>query len=423
MLYRRGWWFFTLIELLVVIAIIAILAALLLPALASARRKARRTACLNNLNQMSKALESYCGDYSQYFPSWAGAGGGKAEAVQASTDEHRIAWTFKSTGIVRDHKGDAVRTGAGPVVSGEYFSYKTPAVHFRTIFSGATDTSVDGSDPDDIRVEGKFNMAPVGLGYLAASDYLSETRIFFCPSADNMPADAKWNENNVPAAMISSKGELQSAGGFEGESISHGYWEGQPQYSEIPEVKFLALQSHYNYRNVPIGAVGLGSSHSDEGYLASELAAKGCRVMRIKPDLLVVPGQAIFKTQKLLSGRAIVSDSFSQADCYDDAGSAFLPPFPGKGSHAHQTGYNVLYGDWSASWYFDSWNTILNWEEVRLPPDGFDGEQHPPYVGSIQLNTVYAWTFADDTGGFDEACGTEVWHLFDANQGIDEDAE
>ncbi len=68
---------FTLIELLVVIAVIAILAALLLPALAAAREKARRTACLGNLSQTSKAMESYCGDYGQYFPSSPAWGGGR----------------------------------------------------------------------------------------------------------------------------------------------------------------------------------------------------------------------------------------------------------------------------------------------------------------------------------------------------------
>jgi len=59
---------FTLIELLVVIAIIATLAALLLPALASAKKRAMRVACVSNLKQVGIAYSLYLTDHRDRLP-------------------------------------------------------------------------------------------------------------------------------------------------------------------------------------------------------------------------------------------------------------------------------------------------------------------------------------------------------------------
>jgi prepilin-type N-terminal cleavage/methylation domain-containing protein len=60
---------FTLVELLVVIAIIGILAALLLPGLASSKKQAQRTTCLNNLKQINLAIQLYAADNGDMLPT------------------------------------------------------------------------------------------------------------------------------------------------------------------------------------------------------------------------------------------------------------------------------------------------------------------------------------------------------------------
>ena len=59
---------FTLVELLVVIAIIAILSALLLSAVASAKGKAGRITCTNNLRQINLGVRMYSDDANDKAP-------------------------------------------------------------------------------------------------------------------------------------------------------------------------------------------------------------------------------------------------------------------------------------------------------------------------------------------------------------------
>jgi prepilin-type N-terminal cleavage/methylation domain-containing protein/prepilin-type processing-associated H-X9-DG protein len=73
---------FTLIELLVVIAVLAILAASLLPALASAKPKALRVVCSNNLKQVGLAFRTWAIDHGGNMPqTLARSQGGDSEDV------------------------------------------------------------------------------------------------------------------------------------------------------------------------------------------------------------------------------------------------------------------------------------------------------------------------------------------------------
>ena len=86
---------FTLIELLVVIAIIAILAAILFPVFAKAREKARQTACLSNLRQISLGFLQYTQDADEtYLFEPTGSGSGSGAGIRGFPDSNGYQHAF-----------------------------------------------------------------------------------------------------------------------------------------------------------------------------------------------------------------------------------------------------------------------------------------------------------------------------------------
>ena len=162
------------------------------------------------------------------------------------------------------------------------------------------------------------------------------------------------------------------------------------------------VESHYAYRNVKSAA------RMSPWFTLPDFDR--ARIKGVSPDLWVDIGAPVFKTQKQLGGRAVVTDSFSRHLLFSEEES------PGNGIYAHREGYNVLYGDWSAKWYGDPQQRTIWW-----PQSSLTGSDAMPEGMAMNSITDYSWGTTGNWAALNvkRNGAVVVWHNFDVASGVD----
>jgi len=391
---------FTLIELLVVIAIIAILAALLLPALAAAREKSRRTACINNLHQIAIGLESYSSEYKGYYPSWNGYG-----SIQLDRADYYYGYSGQTklpscqNAVMKD-----VKTGRELGTVRQTYDRGGCAFGPRWFAAGIPPTA-SVSAP----TAGNFNMGPLGLGYLLWGGDIGDAKSFFCPSSgDGIPGGA--GSSNAPTGLAAHKTRhFLLAGGFDKKSVFYGNWNwtlsGEVgnvcgtynNYDDVGAARYpggtaipwsRAAACDYVYRGLPVrGMLYNAYQHARRG----PLHPWKVMLKDAMPVVLIDNATPPFKTSKQLGTRAIVSDSYGKTEEIPPGmwGPQYETRLAGDGIHTHREGYHVLYGDWSVKWYGDAKKQIM-WQNTQWSADdqGQRDNGHPNMFNT-NLTDVY----------------------------------
>ena len=409
---------FTLIELLVVVAIIAILASMLLPALAAAREKARRSTCLSHIKQMATALESYCSDYSQYYPCWPGIGFNK-----------KAQHVYLEKGLYKDAKlGCVIQTQASGdntynPGTGLIWAYKGcggATGNSRSIASWAYDT-LNGSGSSSLPNGVDKRMAPMKLGYLLEGGYLTDYSIFYCPSGSGMKDPANNTSSN---RYLQNYGQVKKlAGANDAHSLFYADYSGVgADHASGSQYGYRqSVRGQYDYRPNIVGYQGGTRWSTPPNYDFDSTYRVGLPGTR--PYAIGRNGAQIFPTQRALGARALICDTIEGGWVTTNSTASQKQSYAAiaAGAQTHKDGYNVLYGDGHAAWYGDPQQQFI-WWSMRVNCGWCSFTQ---YSGHMPRHSMYPNPPpSSSTTSYRRLDGSsEKYHYMDVANGVDVDTD
>lgn len=292
---------------------------------------------------------------------------------------------------------------------------------------------------------GELNMAPMGIGELASSGYIADMRVYYCPSSDGMPRSMN-RQSHWPSGGY-RVGHWPEAGGFEASNLLYGDWQSQNHHRTSggsPSFSAMAVESHYAYRNIPWAMQGGGHYDHDLTF--------GRTLLGTAPRVQIQQGRPLFRTQRVLGSRAIVTDAFDKGhgrgwdalgqDKYAIANGQAVEVsmvLAGMGIKGHMEGYNVLYGDGRVAWYADPQQQLIWHTEGCSYGSGTASTPNGRYWGAGQNHLAanyWRWMRQERRRGFNWRDGTDttddldfrhsnlaIWHRMDNAAGIDVGAD